>query len=135
MKLALNIRELRRSQLLRLIAMLFLLHSGVDMLFPQLCNEEELFGGSFSSTLPSSTNDGEVGKAFAAINSSEFPDDQRSDPQHRDEDCFCCCTHVMPSPVFASPGDAELVTSRSTVPRIFIPSAPSDNPYHPPRFA
>jgi hypothetical protein len=135
MKLALNIREFRRSQLLRVIAMLFLLHSGVDMLFPQLCNEEETFGGSFNSTRLSTTNDAEVGKAFAVDGSSEFPDDQPSDPQHRDEDCFCCCTHVMPSPVFASPDDAELVISRSTVARIFIPSAPPDNPYHPPRLA
>jgi hypothetical protein len=132
MKLALNIREFRRSQLLRVIAMLFLLHSGADMLFPQLCNEEVLFGGSFSTVL-ASNNDSEVRKAFAINNSSQFPDDQPSDPQHRDEDCFCCCTHVMPSPVFASPDDAELVISRSTVDRIFIPAAPSDNPYHPPR--
>jgi hypothetical protein len=135
MKLALNIREFRRSQLLRVIAMLFLLHSGVDMLFPQLCNEEESFGGSFSSTWLVAANNGEVEKAFAVDGSCEFPDDQRSDPQHRGEDCFCCCTHVMPSPVFASPDNAELVISRSPVARIFIPAAPSDNPYHPPRLA
>jgi hypothetical protein len=136
MKLALNIREFRRSQLCRVIALLFLLHSGVDMLFPQLCNGEEPFGGSFSSTWLGATNDVQVGKAFAVDGSKQLPDDQRSDPQqHRDEDCFCCCTHVMPSPVFASPDDTELVVSRSTVARIFIPSAPSDNPYHPPRLA
>ena len=135
MKLALNIREFRQSQLLRVIAMLFLLHSGVDMLFPQLCNEEEPFGGNFSSTWLASTNEGEPGNALAIHDSKGFPGDQRSDPQHTDEDCFCCCTHVMPSPVFASPDDAELVVSRSTVARVFIPSAPSDNPYHPPRLA
>src|SRR5687767_7200837 len=127
MKFALNIREFRRSQLLRVIAMLFLLHSGVDMLFPQLCNEEELFGGSFSSTVLSSTNDAEVGQVIAVNGSGESPNDHRSDPQHRDEDCFCCCTHVMPSAVFASPDDAELVILRSPVPSIFIPSAPPDN--------
>ncbi|HXQ72108.1 MAG TPA: hypothetical protein VN844_16555 [Pyrinomonadaceae bacterium] len=135
MKLALNIREFRQSQLLRVIAMLFLLHSGVDMLFPQLCNEEEPFGGNFSSTWLASTNDGEPGNAFAVHDTKGFPDDGRSDPQHTDEDCFCCCTHVMPSPVFASPDDAELVISRSTLASIFIPAAPSDNPYHPPRLA
>jgi hypothetical protein len=135
MKLALNICEFRRSPLVRVIAMLFLLHSAVDMLFPQLCNGEEPFGGSFNITWLVATNDAEVGKAFAVDGSSELPDDQRSDPQHRDEDCFCCCTHVMPSAVFASPDDAELVLSRSTVARIFIPSAPSDNPDHPPRSA
>ena len=134
MKLPLNILEFRQSQLLRMIAMLFLLHCGLDMLFPQLCSEEELLGSSFISTLVK-TDDGEVEQAFVVSDSSEFPDDQRSDPQHRDEDCFCCCTHVMPSPAFASPGNAELVISRNTVPRIFIPSAPSDNPYHPPRLA
>jgi len=133
MKLSLNIRKFRRSQLLRVIAMLFLLHSGVDMLFPQLCSNEEAFGGSFSTTSLAATGDVEVRKAFAVEASSEFPDDQRSDQQHRDEDCFCCCTHVMPSPVFASPDNAELVVSISPVHHIFIPAAPSDNPYHPPR--
>lgn len=54
MKVALNIRELQKSQLVRVIAILFLLHSGADMLFPQLCNEES-FGGSLSSTLLSSS--------------------------------------------------------------------------------
>ena len=132
MKLGLNIREFRRSRLLRVIALLFLIHSAVDMLFPQLCNEENLVGGGFSSTSLPSANDSE---AFVVNNSSELPDDQSSDPQHRDEDCFCCCAHVMPSPLFANPDDAELVISRSTVHRIFIPSAPSDNPYHPPRLA
>lgn len=135
MKLALNIREFRRSQLLRVIAMLFLLHSGVDMLFPQLCTGEEPFGGSFGSTWLVPTIDSAQEQAFAVDGSSGFPGDQHSDPQHRDEDCFCCCTHVMPSPVFASPDDAELVISTSTVHRIFIPSPPSDNPYHPPRLA
>jgi hypothetical protein len=113
--------------------MLFLLHSGVDMLFPQLCNDEEPFGGSFSSVWLVSSNDREVGKGVAVDGSSQFPNDQPTDRQHGEEDCFCCCTHVMPSPVFASPDNAELVISRSTVARIFIPSVPSDNPYHPPR--
>ncbi len=130
MKLALNIRELQKSQLLRVIAILFLLHSGADMLFPQLCNEES-FGGSLSSTLVSSTHS----DVLAVTASSELPREQPSDPQHTDEDCFCCCAHVMPSPVFESPDDAELVISRSTVARISIPSAPSDNPYPPPRLA
>ena len=133
MKLALNIREFRRSQLLRVIAMLFLLHSGVDMLFPQLCNEEP-FGDSFSRTLLVA-NDAEVGKAFAVDRSGEFPDDQPSDPQHKDEDCFCCCTHVMPSAAFTSPDDAERGLSRNTVNPCLILSAPPDNPYHPPRLA
>lgn len=129
MKLALNIREFRQSQVLRVIAMLFLLHSGVDMLFPQLCNEEEPVGGRFSSSSLLSTHDDTVSV------SSELPSDQRPDQQHKGEDCFCCCTHVMPSPAFASPGDAELVLSRNKVARLLIPSAPSDNPYHPPRSA
>ena len=115
--------------------MLFLLHSAVDMLFPQLCNDEEFFGASFSSRWLRSSNDSEAVNAYAVDSSGEVPDDQRSDPQHRDEDCFCCCTHVMPSSVFASPDDAELVISSSPLARIFIPSAPSDNPYHPPRLA
>lgn len=102
------------------------------MLFPQLCNEENLHGSSFSNTLPSSAIKGE---AFSVIASSEFPDNQRSDSQPKDEDCFCCCTHVMPSPVFHSFENAELAIERSTGHRLLIPSAPPDNPYHPPRAA
>jgi hypothetical protein len=133
MKLGLDIREFRRSRLLRVIAMLFLLHSAADMLFPQLCSEEELFGASFNSA-STATNDRDVLTAFVVNRSNESPDDQAPDQQHREEDCFCCCAHVMPSPVFANPA-TDLPLSRSVAHRVFLPSAPSDNPYHPPRLA
>jgi hypothetical protein len=133
MKMGLDIREFRRSRLLRVIAMLFLLHSAADMLFPQLCSEEELFGASFNSA-STATNDRDLRETFAVHRLNESPGDQNPDQQHREEDCFCCCAHVMPSPVFANPA-ADLPLSRSVARRVFLPSAPSDNPYHPPRLA
>ncbi len=114
--------------------MLFLLHSGVDLLFPELCNDEPYSSGFVSSSLLDHDTR-ETATAFLENRSSESQDDERSGPQHKEEDCFCCCTHVMPSPAFASLENAELVRSSSMVHSIFIPSAPSDNPYHPPRLA
>jgi len=65
----------RQSQLLRIIAILFLLHSGVDVLFPQLCNDEEPFGGRLSTSRFSPAADDEVVRAFAVNSSTEFPGD------------------------------------------------------------
>lgn len=132
MKFSLNIRDLRKSQLLRVIAMVFLLHSGVDLLFPELCNDEPFSNGFMSSSVVDH-NSRET--AFVENGSSKSQGDEHSDTQHKDEDCFCCCTHVMPSSAFARLDDTELVISSSTAQRIAIPSAPSDNPYHPPRLA
>lgn len=101
------------------------------MLFPQFCDEENSYNSSFSSTVLSSAPNRET----VVVASTQFPDDQRPDSLPSDEDCFCCCTHVMPSPVFHSFESAELAITRNTTHRIFIPSAPPDNPYHPPRLA
>ena len=116
--------------------MLFLFHAGVDLAFPELCNDEALEAGLTQSlAFPSPAHSNEGSPAVAVTASSESKDEQRSDPQHRDEDCFCCCTHVMPSPLFVAPGDAEsgLIASRHQ--NTSIPAAPPNNPYHPPRFA
>lgn len=129
-----NIGNLRKGTLVRVVAMLFLLHAGVDLVFPELCREEAFGAGltqSFDLSSLAKTN--ETSPAVAVAASSESKDEQRSDPQPRDEDCFCCCTHVMPSPLFVAPGDAEpgLIASRHQ--NASIPAAPPNKPYHPPR--
>ena len=40
MKSGWNIGKLRKGRLVRAVALLFLFHTGVDLLFPQLCSEE-----------------------------------------------------------------------------------------------
>ena len=118
-----------------MVALLFLFHTGVDLLFPQLCSEEPV-DIAISQSLPV-TEETTIDEAYAPVAVSlpkDSREDQRPDPQHSDEDCFCCCTHVMPSPLFVAPGDADpgLMTSRDQ--NTSIPAAPPNNPYHPPRF-
>lgn len=131
MRFTLNIRELQKTQLLRVIAVLFLLHCAVDLFVPELCTEEP-FSITVSSSVISTTDHDNVATAVVA-DGSESQQEPGSDPQHRGEDCFCCCSHVMPSPAFANVDNVELAIANSSVQTLFIPSAPPDNPYHPPR--
>lgn len=135
MKPGWNIGKLRKGRLVRAIALLFLFHTGVDLLFPQLCSEEPV-NMAVSQSLPV-LNEGKDTEFFVRVAGSlpgDHSEDQRSDPP-RDEDCFCCCTHVMASPGFVSPDNVELKLPFSSQQEIPILSAPPNNPYHPPRFA
>ncbi len=137
MKSGWNIGKLRKGRLLRAVALLFLLHTGVDLVFPQLCSEEAVgvMAISASAALPPQANSRESSGTVALSASSDPEREQRSDPPPRDEDCFCCCTHVMPSPLFITPGNAELSLPPTFRQNISILSAPPNNPYHPPRIA
>lgn len=136
MKSGWNIGKLRKGRLLRVGAILLLLHAGVDLAFPELCTEEPFGAGLTQSLeLSSRAKSNEPSPAVALAVSSESKDEQRSDPQRLDEDCFCCCTHVMPSPLFVAPRNAEVGLSNSRHQDTSIPSAPPYRPYHPPRFA
>ena len=136
MKSGWNISKLRKGSLLRVVVVLLLLHAGVDLAFPELCTEEG-YGAGLSRTLDlsSRTNRTDGLRLVAAATSSDSKDEPRSDPdsQPRDEDCFCCCTHVMPSPLFIAPVNAEpgLLANRHQDTNIAAP--PPNNPYHPPR--
>ena len=134
MKSGWNIGRLRKGRLLRLGAILLLLHAGVDLAFPELCTEGAFGAGLTRSVeLSSSANRNEPSPAVAVAASSDSKDEQRSDPQPRDEDCFCCCAHVMPSPLFVAPRNAEVRSTNSRGQSSSIPPAPPNKPYHPPR--
>ena len=113
--------------------MLFLLHTGVDLLFPELCSEEVVGAGLSQSLVFSDTESWKDSPAVAASDSKKSKDEQPSDPQHRDEDCFCCCTHVMPSSLFVSPGNPEFRVQTIAAENSLILSIPLNTPYHPPR--
>ena len=135
MKSGWNISKLRKGRLVRAIALLFLFHTGVDLLFPQLCSEEPVnMAVSQSLAVSKERINDDTSAQLAASLPNDSGEDQRSDPP-RDEDCFCCCTHVMASPGFINPGNAELKLPTSLQQNISLLSAPLNNPYHPPRFA
>jgi hypothetical protein len=51
-----------------------------------------------------------------------------------EEDCFCCCHHIVPQLVFA-PSEREICAR--VIPEAVqdVPSRATDPPYHPPRFS
>lgn len=120
-----------KQSLLRGIALLFLFYTAVDIALPQYHRNESL---DLSISLPTTHAAGESNEAVAALPS--IPDersDERESP--RDEDCFCCCSHVIPGRIFGDSSIAELVLFQTFIPKASLPTPPVQNPYHPPRFA
>ena len=130
-----NNRKSISRRLFRATALLFLLYTGVDLVFPQICAEEPVG----AATTQSFERSGEVKTAnrstVASFGTSEGTRNQQgSEVPCRDEDCFCCCAHVMPSPLFVEPSTADSNLGKGLRPRLSIISAPLNTPDHPPRF-
>ena len=130
-----NMSKMKKGRLVRAVALLFLFHTGVDLLFPQLCSEEPV-NIAMNQSLPvfrEASNDDPA--KLVAVSLPSDSDEDRPEQPPRDEDCFCCCTHVMASRGFVNPETAELKLPTSSQPNVSVLSAPPNNPYHPPRFA
>lgn len=129
-----------KQKLFRGIVLLFLIYTGVELAFPQFCGEKVVgvFGPRSLAFAVERLGEPSV-SIFARIvknpekTSPGVPREERDMPV--DEDCFCCCAHVMPSPLFVNPGAAELALLPGVQRRISIPTAPLHLPYHPPRSA
>ncbi len=135
MTLGWTISKLGKGRLVRAVALLFLFHTGVDLLFPQLCSEEPV-NMAVNQSLPvhKETIYDDTSALVAVSLPNDSGEERRSDPP-RDEDCFCCCTHVMASRGFVNSENAELKVPTGSQPDTSIFSAPLNTPYHPPRFA
>ena len=119
------------ARVVRAIAILFLLHTGADLTIPGFCAEEMGFP-KFSQTASST---GLLPNNAFAVTPSESRQDPPPDRPHPDEDCFCCCTHVLPGH-FTAPVEVAEFTSLVAVLRLIdVASPPLKGPYHPPRFA
>lgn len=128
----------RHGLLVRVIAVFFLLYTGADLASPQFCTEElEGFSGynQVSAATLSPTSDNARPTLAASVSDSsrqEPPSDKTPDG---DEDCFCCCAHVLPGMTFAV---VQFTAAHTPVPDVRserIPSPTLPNTYHPPRLA
>jgi hypothetical protein len=124
-----NKRLLMSTRIVRVIAVLFLIYTGVEITAPQFCAEAS---GAVSI---SEVTDGYATTLSVSGRTNSDQEELPSQQPCPDEDCFCCCAHVVP-------GRATAVVALSdrkpdfTVPRnIDLPSPPLQSPYHPPRFA
>jgi len=119
-----------KQSLLRGIALLFLFYTGVDLALTDYHRNETL---DLSRTIISAdSHDDRLAIAASPANPENLPSDREAP---RDEDCFCCCAHVLPSPVFVDSDNAELTQLRTVPIRTALPTAPSHSLYRPPRSA
>lgn len=122
----------KRSYLGRGVALFFILFTFADLLIPQLC-KEEMGGRSLPVASPtSSPNDSDELSFSAASDRSE--QEQSKSSEHSDEDCFCCCSHIVPGSRFS----VDLLELNSPVRNLAdhsLPTSLPNTPFHPPRLS
>lgn len=133
--LSLNSIRKRRRRVVRLIALLFVLYTGADILLPQyFCGGEEVGDLPLQSVvLASSSAKPDTANAISEPDNSQTGESQDQAPH--EEDCFCCCAHVLPGMGFTACVSARAINV-SAIPIVNSPPSPElPNAYRPPRFA
>jgi hypothetical protein len=130
----LRLDRLRRGIAIFLLAFASFDMAVVDVFFPQICGDEQ--------TLPSLNTSVEapytmIEKAAAELASMRGHSSQTGQDSHQslaDEDCFCCCSHIIPSPHIN-------VVALDCLPQLDDPAITSlplphpHGPFHPPRLS
>lgn len=138
-----RLNRLRRGTVIFLLTFAFFDMAVVDIFFPQLCEDRRT--SSFLTNQVGSTNKptekgaaekliGKGAAEFAPIRDHGSQPGQDSHESPIDEDCFCCCSHVIPSQhvnvaAINSPPqpDDPAITS--------LPLPPPHGAFHPPRIS
>ena len=116
----------------RFIVILFLAYAGVDIANPQLCNDEF----APPSVLLASNVER---RAEEPLTGTSIGDSEKSEQQeqpsapHSEDDCFCCCTHVLPGVTTRSNGAFDVISQGLTLTPQSVTSAHLMALYHPPR--
>lgn len=128
----------RHGRLLRAVALFFLLYTCADIALPQyFCAGE---AGGLPDVAVASTVAADDAHTTRG-GSSSVSDDRGSRPQRpeqeipHEEDCFCCCAHVLMVSAFKVVETAELRTYPAPAEERSVLSPPLPLQYHPPRFA
>lgn len=125
--------RLRQSYLSRGIAIFFFLFTVVDLATPHLCAEEmglpfSPVGNSVRSAVDPTSTD------TPSITARDSHQEESPAPVPADEDCFCCCSHILPGLHFVVDGILfETINTDQIV--SFLPTGPPGKPYHPPRLS
>ena len=124
-------RVMQRAVSLLLLLLCFFDLAIADVLFPGSCEREsEML--PFVAVVPTTT---ELHQGSTTMTDSQQENRQApTESPSVEDDCFCCCTHLVPVEFYRSSQSlfrSEPITSylRS------LPSAPSAELYHPPRLA
>lgn len=129
----------RYGRFVRAVAVFFLLFTGADILMPQYFCDDEIGGISppITSAATSNIDERAVGdsKVAAVSDLDDSRSRQPSDSEPHEEDCFCCCAHVLPSLPLTSAETSEVRQPMAAFVNDPLPSPPLRGTYHPPRNA
>ncbi|MGH9900593.1 MAG: hypothetical protein ACRD68_02015 [Pyrinomonadaceae bacterium] len=131
-----NIGSERRRRLTRAVVIFFLLHAGADLAFPQYFCREDFGGIIAAANSTDSTKPAQKEQLAASFDGSDgIPSETPSEQLPHEEDCFCCCAHVLPSADLSRIKINELNSTQPAVRSDSIPSPPVREMYRPPRLA
>jgi hypothetical protein len=134
MKSGCDKNRIKRARVFRVLAIFFLVYTGLDITVPQLCSEEFSYQEIVQVVAASDLSD--QARTLPAIDAAKnSPGDPTPREHSQDEDCFCCCTHVLPGHVTAPVAIAELSPDIAALKKIDVASPVIRGPYHPPRSA
>lgn len=125
-----NMSGRRHGRIVRAVAVFFVLFSVADITLPQyFCAGEEIGG------LPLSAMNAPEAASLGAETGTGAPSPGRDSEAPHEEDCFCCCAHVLPGLAVTPVVAAELRSLQPPLGLDSLPSPPLPLQYHPPRFA
>lgn len=129
-----NGRRLRAAQRaigLLLLTLTFVDIAIIDVFVPGLCEREEMMISlAQAATAVSNTND--IPQHISDANSTEHQ--KSSAPSPIEEDCFCCCAHILPTALYRLPV-LHFPSERTASLIAFLPAAPPLKMFRPPRLA
>jgi len=102
-----------------------------DVGFPQSCCDE-VAGVPIAGTIMLAATLAD--QANTLIRPGDSGNDQPSRSPLTDDDCFCCCSHILPSPAL-SVGVSGVKPPAARPSDSSLPSAPPRSTFHPPRLA
>jgi hypothetical protein len=116
------------GRLARFIVVLFLTYAGVDIANPQLCSDDLIP----LSVLQASNIQERVEEPSIGVSEDT---EQQEDPSvpHSEDDCFCCCIHVVPAPTTHPNGASNVVLYEHISVPESVSSAHLKTLYRPPR--
>ena len=127
----------RQRRLVRAVAVFFLLFTAADITLPQyFCGGEEVGGIPLRQVTRVATEDAAPDSTLlASLNSEDSLPSHDGEQAPHEEDCFCCCAHVLASVGMHCAGCTPAASPSVDLAAGRLPDAPTSSTYHPPRLA
>src|SRR5215204_1850739 len=120
----------------QVIVVLLLVFALADITSGELCSDE-LNGLSEKCVASASTTNIDfyaTDKGDAKLITSQTDHQEADDTHTHCAECFCCCTHILPSQAFVSEASLRAVAPIDSL-NFLLPTAPPKHTFRPPRVA